>query len=309
MPAHTLTVKACDLFVAIGGDFCSAPHAAHFDRQYSPALYASSEAAGYCKWKMIFCWNTRAPLPQLLGIARIRTSPYHPQANGLVEEFHRPLKAALKAHNTEQWSAVLPTLLLGFRAVYKEDLGATTAELVYGTTLRLPGEIFHSSPTDADPKALIDELKSHFELIRPVPTSCHGHRTVFIHPHLKDCSHVFLRHDGVRKPLQPPYDGPYKVISRNDKTFDVLMKGAQRTVSIDRLKPTFLASDDPPPVPASAQAVRTPTVPMTDASTQPAGFANKTTRVGRKVQLPRRYVHFQQHCGGSVQRIVSPLRR
>ncbi|XP_055944570.1 uncharacterized protein YagA-like [Argiope bruennichi] len=41
-------------------------------------------------------------LSQLLGIKRIRSSPYHPQANGLIEEFHRPLKEALRAYNTDQ---------------------------------------------------------------------------------------------------------------------------------------------------------------------------------------------------------------
>ncbi|XP_055924624.1 protein NYNRIN-like [Argiope bruennichi] len=153
-------------------------------------------------------------LSQLLGIKRIRSSPYHPQANGLIEEFHRPLKAALKAYNTNQWSAALPTLLLGFRSVFKEDLQATTAELVYGKSLRLPGEFFDPIPGDTSPKQLVEDLKRHFATMRPVPTSCHGQRTIFVHPHLKVCSHVFVRHDSVRKPLQAPYDGPYKVLVR-----------------------------------------------------------------------------------------------
>ncbi|GFX46932.1 integrase catalytic domain-containing protein [Trichonephila clavipes] len=40
-------------------------------------------------------------LAHLLGIKRIRSSPYHPQSNGMIEEWHRPLQAALKAYNTE----------------------------------------------------------------------------------------------------------------------------------------------------------------------------------------------------------------
>ncbi|GFV21114.1 integrase catalytic domain-containing protein [Trichonephila clavipes] len=40
-------------------------------------------------------------LAHLLGIKRIRFSPYHPQSNGMIEEWPRPLKAALKAYNTE----------------------------------------------------------------------------------------------------------------------------------------------------------------------------------------------------------------
>ena len=46
----------------------------------------------------------------------------------------------------------------------------------------------------------------------------------------------FLRCDRVRRPLEPPYDGPYPVLSRSDKTFKISMNGRHETVSIDRLK-------------------------------------------------------------------------
>ncbi|KAG8198913.1 hypothetical protein JTE90_015123 [Oedothorax gibbosus] len=50
-------------------------------------------------------------------------------ANGLIEEFHRPLKAAIKAYNTDRWSDALPTTLLGFRTIYNDTLQATTSQL------------------------------------------------------------------------------------------------------------------------------------------------------------------------------------
>jgi hypothetical protein len=43
-------------------------------------------------------------------------------------------------HATPQWIETLPLILLGFRSVLHEDLGTSTSELVYGDTLRLPGE-------------------------------------------------------------------------------------------------------------------------------------------------------------------------
>ncbi|KAG8175265.1 hypothetical protein JTE90_003506 [Oedothorax gibbosus] len=64
------------------------------------------------------------------------------------------MKAALKAYDTEEWSDALPTLLLGFRAAFKEDLQATPAEMVYGRALRLPGEFFDPTPADESPKEL-----------------------------------------------------------------------------------------------------------------------------------------------------------
>lgn len=57
---------------------------------------------------------------------------YHPQANCMVERFHRQLKAAIKCHKTEAWTEVLPVILLGIRAAWKEYIGATFAEMTYG---------------------------------------------------------------------------------------------------------------------------------------------------------------------------------
>lgn len=58
------------------------------------------------------------------------------------------------------------------------------------------------------------------EKIRPVPTSDHRKENVFVHASLHNCSHVFLRNDAVRKPLQQPYTDPHTVIKRiSDKIF------------------------------------------------------------------------------------------
>ncbi|GFW85424.1 transposon Tf2-11 polyprotein [Trichonephila clavipes] len=81
-------------------------------------------------------------LSKLLGVQKCRTTGYHPQANGMIEELHRPLKSAIKCHATERWTEVLPIILLGLRASLKEDILSTPAELVFGTTIRLPGEMF-----------------------------------------------------------------------------------------------------------------------------------------------------------------------
>jgi len=43
-----------------------------------------------------------------------------------------------------------------------------------------------------------------------------------------------------RNPLQAPYTGPYKVVSKQDKTFVIDMGGRQVTISIDCLKPAHI---------------------------------------------------------------------
>ena len=60
-------------------------------------------------------------------------------------------------------------------------------------------------------------------------------------------THVFIRRGAVRKPLQPPYDGPYSVLERTDKHFTVDINSRKETALIDRLKPAHLDSDTPNP--------------------------------------------------------------
>ena len=76
----------------------------------------------------------------LLGVKHIKTTAYHPQANGLVERFHRSLKTSLAARtDSTNWVDELPLILLAWRNTVKEDIGCSPAELVFGTPLSLPG--------------------------------------------------------------------------------------------------------------------------------------------------------------------------
>ncbi|XP_037557598.1 uncharacterized protein LOC119434526, partial [Dermacentor silvarum] len=79
---------------------------------------------------------------------KLQTTAYHPIRNGMVERFHRQLKSALAATEERNWMEALPLILLGIRTAVKTDIGCSAAELVYGTTLCLPGEFFTGSPQD-----------------------------------------------------------------------------------------------------------------------------------------------------------------
>ena len=129
----------------------------------------------------------------LLGTKRIRTTAYHPCANGLVERFHRQLKAALKAmRDPNQWVKSLPLVLLGIRTNIKQDLNCTSAELVYGTTLRLPSEFFQcSDQQQLDPISYVDKLKSFMQHLQPPAVRLHQQKSSYVSSDLDSCTHVF----------------------------------------------------------------------------------------------------------------------
>lgn len=60
----------------------------------------------------------------------------------MIEWFHRSLKKSLKAAlNYTSWIPSIPLILLRISPAVKSDSQNSAAELVYGTSLRLPGEL------------------------------------------------------------------------------------------------------------------------------------------------------------------------
>lgn len=211
-------------------------------------------------------------LGRLLGMELHRTTAYRPEANGMVERAHRTLKAALMARNAgEDWISHLPWVLLGIRTMPREGMRVSSAEMVYGDSLVLPGEFF---PSDQPSSPNMDLLRARVgELVPFQPTKINS-RTPFIPEDLSHAKFVFVRNDAVRAPLVPPYKGPYEVTQRRLKSFQLNMNGTLDWVAIDRLKAAMISGNtedqgpvapDPPPQPRAT-----------------------TTRSGRQSRPPRR---------------------
>jgi hypothetical protein len=115
--------------------------------------------------------------------------------------------------------------------VFKEDLQASVADLVYGEPLRIPGELLTPTAEPVDPALLITELRHHMARLRPVPAALHPSPSTFLHSDLEKYTHVFLRQDTTRRALESPYSGPYQVLSRRKKTLQLLVRGKPVTVN------------------------------------------------------------------------------
>ena len=79
------------------------------------------------------------------GIKHIRASPYYPRSNGKIERFHRYLKKAFRAAESEgkKWREELSKILLAYRSTPHRASGETPAMLMFGRDIRtkLPGLI------------------------------------------------------------------------------------------------------------------------------------------------------------------------
>ena len=199
------------------------------------------------------------------GIIRNRSTSYHPQSNGMVERFHRQLKAAIMPN---PWTITLPAVLLGVRSAVKERLGRSAAEMIYGTTLRLPGEFTQQYTVDAntDLENYSDKLRVAMSRLRLCPPRDTQQTNIFQYKEIETCTHVFLRRIAIAPPLTAPYDGPYKVVARSGRVMKILMKGKVETVSLNQVKPAHLECEPT-------------TGPKTQRTTPNKKQSSKTTRI------------------------------
>ena len=236
------------------------------------------------------------------GIEAHLTTSYHPEANGLVERFHRRLKESLMAQcgdNGAQWFWRLPMALLAIRTTMKPDVGSSPAELVYGEGLAVPGELLPDVISEEDDltqqrKRLLGNLRLEVERLQPKPTSSHRQPQIHLPDELENATHVFVRRGGlVHPPLTSPYEGPFKVESRTKTGFKVHLPGrGVDEIALARIKPANIDVEDnaeggdsqtPSPPPSPPQSPPSPPAgqPPPSPSAQQPG-----TRKSRRRGVP-----------------------
>ena len=184
-----------------------------------------------------------------LGISQTTTTAYHPQSNGLVERFHRSLKNALRCAvtTTRSWTRSLPWVLLGLRNAPRSETATSAAEVLFGTTLRVPGLCFRQdvSPESSEARQLQLARDNVEKYLPPHLNHKKFRHSPFVQENLQDCTHVFVRNDSLAKPpLEPRYTGPFLVLEKrwDNNTFVLTVGGKKEVVSLGRLKSATMAS-------------------------------------------------------------------
>nr|VZI08533.1 unnamed protein product [Spirometra erinaceieuropaei] len=148
------------------------------------------------------------------------------------------------------------------------DLGCSAAELVLGTTLRLPGEMVPPTSRWADetPDNLVHRLRQFMRWLSPVPPRAPMTES-YVEKDLDKCTHVFVQCDRVCQPLESPYEGPFRVLARKTKTFRILRSDKEDVVSVDRVKAAV--AEEPPDL-SQGQKCADPLTPVPPSSLSPA---------------------------------------
>jgi hypothetical protein len=144
-----------------------------------------------------------------LSIKHVLTIAYHIQSNGMVQCMHQKIKDALCAHCE---GPAMPWVLLGLRAAPKQDSAVSSAELVMGSPLILPGQLLHMP----DPP--------RFDVTPPPMRPASYEVAADSSPaHLARAQPVYMRVGSQQKPLAAPYASPYQVTAKGAKMFTILV--------------------------------------------------------------------------------------
>ena len=183
---------------------------------------------------------------QVLHIRRIRTTPYHPQTDGLVERFNGTLKAMLKKfvnRSQKNWDEYLPYVLFPYREVPQESTGFSPFELLYGHRVRGPldvlkegwtGETESETPIAEYVVTMRDRLQEMTELVqtnleRSQSKQKRHYDRGTRHRSLDPGDQVLVLLSNVHNRLKLEWVGPHKVLRRvTPVDYEVEMSGRRK---------------------------------------------------------------------------------
>ena len=64
-------------------------------------------------------------------------------------------------HPDVSWIDILPTVLLGLRTAFKEDLQTSPTDLLYGGSLRFPNDFFNEADNPVESFEFLQKLRKY----------------------------------------------------------------------------------------------------------------------------------------------------
>ena len=194
----------------------------------------------------------------ILNIKKTRTTPYHPQSDGMVERFNKTLVTMLSSYVSEHqrdWDKYIPYVMMAYRSAEHETTGQTPNRLMLGREVSTPLDIMYEMPPSI--KQIPEnrwawELKERMEEAHSfVRNKAKGEmrrqkryydRKLSYQRFEKDDDvYVFfpVRKSGCSSKLTSFWKGPYKVLEKyGDLTYkvDCGQGGRPQVIHVDRMK-------------------------------------------------------------------------
>lgn len=193
-----------------------------------------------------------------MQIRKTRTTPYHPQSDGMVERFNKTLATMLSNYvddNHRDWDECIPFVMMAYRASQHESTGFTPNMLMLGRESTTPLDIVYDMPSSWKqvPKhdwvwVLLDRMERAHHLVRrhsegAILRQKHYHDMKMSYEQFKSGDSVYVyfpqRKTGCSPKLTSYWRGPFQVLA---KISEVLYKvncgrnGKEQIVHCDRMK-------------------------------------------------------------------------
>ena len=196
---------------------------------------------------------------RLLGVEKSRTTPYHPQSDGLVERFNRTLLDMLATAVGDQpfeWEQHLRRLCYAYNTSIHPTTGFSPFQLMFGRTARMPADITLGTTTSADATqpqyvtSLRTSLETMYGYVRENMERMQAKQKVRYDAKSQDRPFsigdlVWLHSPAVprgkSRKLHRPWTGPFRVVAKpSDSVYrlqHVQFRRKRPVVHFNRLKP------------------------------------------------------------------------
>ncbi|GFU66226.1 retrovirus-related Pol polyprotein from transposon 412 [Trichonephila clavipes] len=197
---------------------------------------------------------------ELLGIDKTKTTPLHPQSDGMVKRFNRTILNNLSlmvSKNQQDWDQKVPLFLLAYRSAVHATTGYSPSKMLFGRDLRLPCDLLFGRPPDtpSSPEEYVQNLQARFEDVHNLARERINLRTEKMKTRYdtKATGHQFkegdkvwfynpTRRKGLSPKLQSHWDGPYTILKIINDVVIRIRKSTNskpRVVHYDRLAPYY----------------------------------------------------------------------